>query len=69
MNRLQFLYPPSYGEALSIQKKRSMANKMLDRSPRRSVSNFGDRVGGGSVNMVVELNRFANRIQSRFVAR
>ena len=26
---------------------------MLDRSPRRSVSNFRDRVGGGSVNMVV----------------
>jgi len=28
-------------------------NKMLDRSPRRSVSNFRDCVGGGSVNMVV----------------
>ena len=28
---------------------------MLDRSPRRSVSNFRDRVGGGSVNMVVLL--------------
>ena len=26
---------------------------MLDRSPRRSVSNFRDRVSGGSVNMVV----------------
>ncbi len=26
---------------------------MLDRSPRRSVSNFRDRVGGGSVNIVV----------------
>ncbi len=26
---------------------------MLDRSPRRSVLNFRDRVGGGSVNMVV----------------
>lgn len=26
---------------------------MLDRSPRRSVSNFRDRVGGGSVNMGV----------------
>ena len=28
-------------------------NKMLDRSPRRSVSNFRDRIGGGSVNIVV----------------
>jgi hypothetical protein len=26
---------------------------MLDRSPRRSVPNFRDRVGGGSVNMGV----------------
>ena len=30
-----------------------MSIKMLDRSPRRSVSNFRDRVGGGSVNIVV----------------
>jgi hypothetical protein len=28
-------------------------NKMLDRSPRRSVSTFRDRVCGGSVNMAV----------------
>jgi hypothetical protein len=28
-------------------------NKMLDRSPRRSVSNFRDRIGGGSVNIGV----------------
>jgi|LakMenE01Jun11ns_1017448.scaffolds.fasta_scaffold9516647_2 hypothetical protein len=29
------------------------ANKMLDRSPRGSVSNFRIRVGGGSVNIGV----------------
>ncbi len=29
------------------------SNKMLDRSPRWSVSNFRDRVGGGSVNIAV----------------
>ena len=34
---------------------------MLDRSPRRSVSNFRDRVGGGSVNMGVRpLNQLAD---------
>ena len=42
-----------------------MLGVLLDRSPRPSVSNFRDRVGGGSVNIGVELNRFANRIQSR----
>ena len=47
---------------------------MLDRSPRRSVSNFRDRVGGGSVNMGVlsfikdTRNRTSNLIENSVVA-
>lgn len=36
---------------------------MLDRRPRRSVSNFRDRVGGGSVNIaVIRLKRALERL-------
>ena len=38
---------------------------MLDRSPRRSVSNFRGRVGWGSVNMVVTRRSRTQRIEAK----